>query len=82
MRDIPLLKPDERHKVIVEFNDTAVDQQGDGLLHSLIEAQVERTPDAIALVFEKEQLTYRELNDRSNRLARFLRRVAFAWIRR
>jgi amino acid adenylation domain-containing protein len=36
---------------------------------------VERTPDAIALVFEKEQLTYRELNDRANRLARFLRRA-------
>ncbi|MEG4940614.1 amino acid adenylation domain-containing protein [Microcoleus sp. F4-D5] len=42
-------------------------------IHQLFEAQVERTPEAIAVVFEDEQLTYRELNQRSNQLARYLR---------
>ncbi|PYS93351.1 MAG: hypothetical protein DMF50_13625, partial [Acidobacteria bacterium] len=49
--------------------------QGDRIVHEIFEAQVERTPDAIALVYEGERLTYRELNARSNRLARRLRRL-------
>ena len=44
-------------------------------IHQLFEAQVERTPDAIALVFEDEKLTYRELNERANRLAHSLRKM-------
>ena len=44
-------------------------------IHQLFEAQVERTPDAIAMVFEDQQLTYRELNGRANRLAHSLRKL-------
>src|SRR2546421_13003077 len=41
-------------------------------LHELVEAQVERTPEAIAVCFEQEQLTYRQLNERANALAHYL----------
>ncbi|MEP6490690.1 amino acid adenylation domain-containing protein [Microcoleus vaginatus GB2-A3] len=43
-----------------------------GTLHQLFESQVERTPDAVAVVFEGQQLTYRDLNCRANQLARYL----------
>src|SRR5262249_27774289 len=44
-------------------------------LHELIEEQVERSPEAVAVVFEQEQLTYAELNGRANQLARYLREL-------
>src|SRR4030095_5818957 len=56
----------------VELNDTTTNEHHDRALHTLIEAQVELTPDAVAVVFEDEQLTYRELNSRANQLAHFL----------
>ena len=63
----------ERHKILVEWNDTARIYQIEKCLHQLLEEQVERTPDAVAVVFEGESLSYKELNDRANRLARHLR---------
>jgi amino acid adenylation domain-containing protein len=51
------------------------DDAGDVCVHHLFEAQVERTPDAIAATFEELQLTYQELNGRANQLARYLRRI-------
>ena len=44
-------------------------------IHELFETQVEKTPDAIALVFEDQQLTYRELNNRANQLAHYLKKL-------
>ena len=69
--DIDLLAPEEHAQVLVDWNDTAhaVPQ---GTLVSLFDAQVERTPDAVALVFEQEELSYRELQERANRIARRL----------
>jgi amino acid adenylation domain-containing protein len=61
----------ERHQLLVEWNDTQVDYPKK-CIHQLVEEQVERTPDAIAVVFGEKQLTYRELNERSNRLAHYL----------
>jgi amino acid adenylation domain-containing protein len=66
---IPLLDADERHRVLVEFNDTAVDLGPPRLLHEHVEAQVRRTPDRVAVSFEGEELTYRRLDERANRLA-------------
>ena len=54
---------------LVEWNGTKTDCPRDLCIHQLFEAQVERTPDAIAVVFEAEQLTYGELNRRANQLA-------------
>src|SRR4051794_17182053 len=44
----------------------------EGCIHSLFEKQVERTPDAVALIHDDEQLSYRELNSRANQLAHYL----------
>ncbi len=68
-----LLTPPERHQLLVEWNDTAADYPRDRCIHQLFEEQVARTPDAIAVVFEDASLTYRELDDRANHLARHLR---------
>ena len=62
----------EQHKLQSEFNDTSVSYPEAGGLHRLFEAQVERTPDATALVVGDERLSYQELNDRANRLAHHL----------
>jgi amino acid adenylation domain-containing protein len=59
---------------LAEFNNTARAYPYDKCVHELFEAQVERTPSAIAVVVNDQQLTYAELNARANQLARFLRR--------
>ena len=69
---LPLLTEDERHQLLVEWNNTACDYPADRCVHQLFEEQVERTPDAVALVFEDQELTYGELNARSNQLAHYL----------
>ena len=65
----------ERRQLLVEWNDTAADYPRDQCIHQLFEEQVERTPDAVAVVFEDRQLTYAQLNARANQLARHLRRL-------
>ena len=70
---LPLLTAGERQQLLVEWNDTAVDYPSDLCVHELFEQQVEKTPDAVAVVFEDQQLTYRELNARANQLAHHLR---------
>jgi amino acid adenylation domain-containing protein len=71
--EIPLMTDAERHQLLVEWNATAVDYPRDKCIHQLFEAQVERAPEAVAVVFEGGQLTYRELNERANQLAHRLR---------
>jgi amino acid adenylation domain-containing protein len=71
---LTLLTEVEQHQVLVEWNDTGVDFPPDQGLHQLFEAQVERTPEAVAVVFEGEQLTYQALNRRANQLAHYLQR--------
>ena len=70
--DLPLLTAVERQQILVNWNDTRVDYPKDVLLHHLFEAQVERTPDAIAVECGGLRLSYRELNCQANRLARHL----------
>jgi amino acid adenylation domain-containing protein len=70
--DLPLLTGDERHQVLVEWNQTGVSYDKDRCLHELIEEQVGRAPEAPAVIFENKQLTYRHLNERANQLARHL----------
>ncbi|MEG4292485.1 amino acid adenylation domain-containing protein [Microcoleus sp. C2C3] len=71
--ELPLLTESERHQLLVEWNNTQVDYPGDKCLHQLFEQQVERTPDAIALIFENQKLTYQELNQRANKIAHYLK---------
>ena len=72
--DIPLLSPVERHQLLVEWNDTKRDYPSDKCIPQLFEEQIERTPEAAAVVFEDRQLTYRELNHKANQLAHYLRK--------
>ncbi|AUX29427.1 MULTISPECIES: non-ribosomal peptide synthase/polyketide synthase [Sorangium] len=67
--ELPLLTEAEQHWLVRECNDTRMWIPEEATLHALLEAQVERTPDAVAVVFEGQQLSYRELNRRANRLA-------------
>ncbi len=75
---LPLLSQAEQHIVLSEWNNTKVEYPLDKCIHQLFEEQVERTPDAIAVVFESQQLTYRELNCRANQLARYLQSLGAA----
>ncbi|WP_438308970.1 amino acid adenylation domain-containing protein [Burkholderia pseudomallei] len=72
VRDIDVLPSEERHRLLVEWNDTAADYPQDQCLHRLFEAQAARYPDAIALIADGEPVGYAELNRRANRLARHL----------
>ena len=71
---INLLSAEERRRVLVEFNQTTAPYPADQTIVQLFEAQMDRTPDAVAVVFEEQQLTYRELNSRANQLAHYLKR--------
>ncbi|NEQ74591.1 MAG: amino acid adenylation domain-containing protein [Okeania sp. SIO2C9] len=69
---LPLLSESERHQLLIEWNNTTVDYPKDKCIHQLFEEQVEKTPDAVAVVLESEQLTYHDLNCRANQLAHYL----------
>ncbi|MDF2629024.1 MAG: tycC3 [Symbiobacteriaceae bacterium] len=73
--NLPLLTAAERQQLLVAWNDTARAYPTDICLHQLIEAQVAQTPDAEAVAFEGERLSYRELNRRANQLAHRLRKL-------
>jgi amino acid adenylation domain-containing protein len=73
--ELPVLTDAEQDQIVVEWNDTRVNYPKDLCLHALFEAQVERTPDATAVVCEEERLSYRELNARANQLAHHLRKL-------
>ena len=72
LSELPLLSADERHQILVEWNKTQADDVKHLCIHELFEAQVEQTPDAVAVVFEDQQFTYRELNKKANQLAHHL----------
>jgi amino acid adenylation domain-containing protein len=74
LSNLPLLTAPERHQLLVEWNATEADYPRDQCVHRLIEAQAARTPEATAVVFEGQRLTYAELNRRANQLAHYLRR--------
>jgi amino acid adenylation domain-containing protein len=71
---LPILTEPERRQILHEWNDTSKDYHNSACLHELVEAQVARTPQAVAVDFEGTQLTYAELNCAANRLARYLAR--------
>jgi amino acid adenylation domain-containing protein len=93
--DLPILTPDERHQLLIDWNYQKTDNTkfGNKTIHQLFEEQVEQFPDTVAVVFEDAQsaasrsrsvsdrrrvdkkLTYQELNQRANQLARYLQRL-------
>lgn len=73
--ELPLLTDSERRQVVCDWNDTHADYPTDKCLHDLVEAQTERTPDAVAAEFGDARLSYRELNARANQLAHYLQKL-------
>ena len=71
--ELPILSAAERHQLLVKLNDTEVEYPQDKCIHQLFEEQVEKTPDAVAVVFEGEKLTYQQLNQQANQLGHYLR---------
>ncbi|HEX7773903.1 MAG TPA: amino acid adenylation domain-containing protein, partial [Pyrinomonadaceae bacterium] len=67
------ISEEEQQRVLVEWNETGADYPIDVCLHKLIEAQVERAPDAVALISQGEAVSYRKLNERANQLAHYLK---------
>ncbi len=69
---IGILSDVEREKILLQFNDTSYDYPKDKCIYHLFQEQVEKTPDAVAVVFEEQQLTYKQLNQRANQLSHHL----------
>ncbi len=72
LADLAMLTADERQQVLVEWNATQTDYARRACIHNLVEAQVKRTPDAVAVVCGEQHLTYHELDHRANQLAHHL----------
>jgi amino acid adenylation domain-containing protein len=72
LSELPLLGADELQRVVVGFNNTSADYPQGFCIHDFVAQQAARTPEALALVGEKERITYRELNAKANQIAHFL----------
>ncbi|HEX5875186.1 MAG TPA: amino acid adenylation domain-containing protein [Pyrinomonadaceae bacterium] len=72
LSELPLLSEQERARLLFEWNQTDTDFGAGKCIHEIIEQQAARTPDAVAVVYEDESLSYAELNVRANRLAHYL----------
>ncbi len=72
---LPMLSEREKQQILGEWNKTKTDEDLSRCLPQLFEAQVEKIPEYIALIFENQQLTYRELNHRANQLAHYLQKL-------
>ena len=68
VRELPLLTEAERRRILVDWNDTAVEYPRDRCIHQLFEEQAARSPDAVAVVHGGRSLTYGQLNARANQL--------------
>lgn len=70
--NLPLLTEVQKHQLLVEWNQTQADYPQNVCIHTLFEAQVERTPESIAVVSEENHFSYSQLNSRANQIARYL----------
>ncbi len=73
LKEIEILSESEKEQLVFEFNNTSTDYPKEQTIQLLFEGQVLKTPDHIAVVFGDHKLTYRELNEKANQLARLLR---------
>jgi amino acid adenylation domain-containing protein/non-ribosomal peptide synthase protein (TIGR01720 family) len=74
LSQLPALTRDEQHRLLNDWNQTQAEYPKGACVHELFEMQVARSPEAEAVIFEEQRLSYRELNERANRLAQRLRR--------
>ncbi|MBP6952569.1 MAG: amino acid adenylation domain-containing protein, partial [Alphaproteobacteria bacterium] len=73
IHELPLLASQEKHQLLVEWNDTSACYPEDKTIHQLFEEQVQKSPRNVAVVYEDQELTYEQLNQRANQLAHHLR---------
>ena len=73
IKELNYLDPSSEQKIIHDWNQTETDYPANKTIHQLFEEQVHRTPDHIAVVYADRQLTYRELNEKANQLAHYLK---------
>ncbi|MDC0535959.1 amino acid adenylation domain-containing protein, partial [Francisellaceae bacterium] len=73
LQSYTLLPKEEYQKIVYDWNDTDRDYPKNKTIYQLFQEQVEQTPNNIAVVYEEKQLAYKELNDQSNQLARYIR---------
>ena len=73
LKDIEVITPDEKNKLLFEFNNTKTEYQADKTIKELFEEQVNKSPEKIAIVYEDNQMTYKQLNEKANQLAYYLR---------
>lgn len=73
--EIDILTSVEKERLLIDFNDTKKEYPIEKCIHKLFEEQVEQTPDNVAVVFDNNEVTYRELNKRANQLANYLHKM-------
>ncbi|MBP9691731.1 MAG: amino acid adenylation domain-containing protein [Alphaproteobacteria bacterium] len=73
INEIEFLRAEEKHQILIDWNNTYIEYPAGRTIHQQFEEQVEKTPDNVAVIFEDEQLTYKELNEKANQLAHYLR---------
>ncbi|WP_027338802.1 non-ribosomal peptide synthetase [Halonatronum saccharophilum] len=74
LSEIEMISKDEEEELLIEFNDTSVEYPKEKTIHQIFEEQVEKRTNDIAIIFEGQELTYEELNQKANQLARLLRK--------
>src|SRR5262249_37592996 len=73
--ELPLLIETERQQMLVEWNETTADYPREQCIHELFEAKARSQPQAVAITYEDEYLSYGQLNQRANQLAHHLQRL-------
>jgi amino acid adenylation domain-containing protein/FkbM family methyltransferase len=74
IEEVEIVSERERRELIEEYNEGRREWGGRRCVHEMIEEQAKRTPDAVAVVFEDEEISYRELNRRANQVGNYLRK--------
>src|SRR5699024_8491361 len=73
LEKLSLISVEEKTKILTDFNDTKTDYPSAKTIQELFEEQVELVPNQIAVIYKGQQLTYKKLNERANKLARMLK---------
>ena len=73
LNDIEIITPNEKKQILYNFNNTAYDYPKDKTIATLFEEQAQKTPNNTAIIFENQKMTYKELNEKANSLAYYLR---------
>ena len=74
MAEIEIISEEDKRKSLVEFNNPKLDVPPQVTIHEMFERQAMIYPNAIAVTYEKEKITYKELNERANQLAHYLQK--------